>query len=112
VSTRTRPLHALISQVRIAYTIEADNEFEFQMAQDGDLAARLSAEAMFLRPDSGGSPLIALSPPPGTHGQANSPRPLAAEPLASLRSNAFETCSFRPKPCAIPTYCGTIRCGT
>jgi hypothetical protein len=36
-----RPLHTLISQVLIAYTIEADNEHEFQMAQDGDPGARL-----------------------------------------------------------------------
>ena len=43
----TRPLYALISQVLIAYTIEADNGFEFQMGQDGDLGARLSLVVWF-----------------------------------------------------------------
>lgn len=42
-----RPLHALISQVLVAYTIEADNEFEHRMAEAGDHGARLSLFVWF-----------------------------------------------------------------
>lgn len=42
-----RPIHAMLSQVLVAYTIEADNVFELRMADTGNPGARLSLFAWF-----------------------------------------------------------------
>jgi hypothetical protein len=42
-----RPIHAMLSQVLVAYTIEADNAFELRMADSGNPGARLSLFVWF-----------------------------------------------------------------
>jgi hypothetical protein len=42
-----RPIHAMLSQALVAYTIEADNAFGLRMADMGNPGARLSLFAWF-----------------------------------------------------------------